>query len=89
MEKISKTQRAIELKILEIKIKDRIRNEHTKLIDLKEMANLKSKCAGRTMRQSDERSNKLFEEWRPWIGKWHRERLQTRWKDDLNRTTCL
>jgi len=91
MDKLAKTQRAMERLMLNIKLKDRVRNEDirkkTKLIDVKQhIASLKWRWAGHTLRQSDNRWNKEIQLWRPWLGKRNRGRPQTRWRDDLKLT---
>ena len=90
MDKISKVQRAMERIMLNIKLIDKITNESirqkTKVIDVKEqVASMKWRWAGHTLRQRDGRWNQEIQYWRPWMGRRDRGRPQTRWRDDLRR----
>lgn len=78
MDKLVKTQRAIERQMLNIKVKDMIRNEY-----IREKTKLKCRWVGHTMRQTDNLWNKTKQDWRPWLHKRSRDRPQTRWKGDL------
>ncbi|CAG9840644.1 unnamed protein product [Diabrotica balteata] len=91
MEKIAKTERSMERQMLNIKLSDKKRNEwisnKTKVKDVStQVAKLKWKFAGHTLRQKDERWTKTIIHWRPWNHKRKRGRPQTmRWSDDLKK----
>lgn len=90
IDKIAKAQRSMERQMLHIKLQDRKRNEYirevTKVRDATEqIAKLKWKFAGHTIRQKDERWNKQIIYWRPWEHKRGRGRPQMRWSDDLKK----
>lgn len=90
MDKIVKTQRAMERSMLGVKLKDKkqnnwIRNK-TKVKDAgQHIARLKWSFAGHNARQKDNRWNTAIQQWRPWMGKRTRGRPQMRWGDDIKK----
>lgn len=85
---LKKTQRAMERSILNIRLRDKIRNtsirEETQVQDVGyTIKKLKFKYAGHIMRASNERWEKLVTEWRPYEGRRKRGRPKTRWRDEL------
>lgn len=90
MDKITKTQRAMERSMLGVKLRDRKTNEwirsKTKVKDAGEhAARLKWSFAGHNARLKDKRWNNEIQQWRPWLGKRHRGRPQMRWADDIKK----
>ena len=89
--KIRIAQRKMERSLLDVSLKDKIRNtvlrERTKLIDAVErMANLKWNWAGHVARLTDGRWTKKILEWRPRQEAYRsRGRPPTRWSDDIKR----
>ncbi|KAL3271590.1 hypothetical protein HHI36_022065 [Cryptolaemus montrouzieri] len=93
-QKLTKTQRAHERIILNIKLSDRIRNtwirEQTKLTDVMERAaQLKWSLAGHVARRNDNRWTKRLMEWRPRVGHRSIGRPNTRWRDDIKKSAGL
>ncbi|CAG9835439.1 unnamed protein product [Diabrotica balteata] len=90
MDKIIKTQRAMERQMLHIRLMDKKRNEwireKTKVRDVRqEVAKLKWRFAGHNIRQKEDRWNKILISWRPWEYKRSRGRPQMRWADDIKK----
>ena len=89
--KIRIAQRKMERSLLDVSLKDKIRNtvlrERTKLTDAVErMANLKWNWAGHVARLTDGRWTKKILEWRPRQEAYRsRGRPPTRWSDDIKR----
>jgi hypothetical protein len=93
-EKLTVMQRAMERKILEISLRDCIRNEEirrrTKVTDiLTRLASLKWRWAGHLARRDDERSAKSIIIWRSWLAMCPRGRPPTFWTDDLVETAGI
>lgn len=87
--KLSVCQRAIERKILHLKLKDRgSNNEIRSRTNIKDVVTtirkLKWKWAGHLMRTNDDRWSKRLTEWTPWDMKRGRGRKHKRWRDDLD-----
>lgn len=94
IEKLSRTQRAMERIMLGVKLKDKKRNSwirmRTKVEDVTaRAARLKWSFAGHTVRQSDNRWNTVIQRWRPYLGQRMRGRPQMRWYDDFKRVAGL
>ena len=84
------TQRAMERRILNIKLQDRVTNieirRRTRVKDVVErVCTLKWNWAGHIGRMTDNRWTRRVIEWRPWENKRSRGRPQTRWSDDIKR----
>ena len=87
-QKLRTAQRAMERKMLKIKIKDRITcasiRQKTNLKDVVEFAaKQKWKWAGHVARMTDNRWTQRVTDWRPRIGKRSRGRQTRRWRDDI------
>lgn len=94
IDKLIKTQRAMERQMLHVTLKDKKRNtwirQRTKVTDVRDRsARLKWQFAGHNARQTDTRWNVRVLDWRPWLGKRARGRPLMRWVDDLKRHTGL
>ena len=90
MRKIRTTQRAMERKMLGIKLQDKVPNnkirQQTGTMDIAEnILRLKWKWAGHLARTQDNRWTKRCTEWQPREGKRSRGRPQTRWRDDIRK----
>ena len=88
--KLEVCQRAMERKILGIKLQDKISNkeirEKTKLNDiLRVITKSKWKWAGHVARMTDNRWNIRSTEWQGRDGKPSRGRPKRRWQDDINK----
>jgi hypothetical protein len=84
-------QRAMERAMLELSLRDRIRNQvirqRTKVTDIAlRISILKWRWAGHISRRTDNRWSNRFLEWRPRLGKRSVGRPQARLSDDLRRT---
>jgi hypothetical protein len=82
------TQRAMERAMLEVSLRDRIRNDEirkrTQVTDIaRGIADLKWQWAGHFARRTDGRWGGKVLEWRPRTGKRSVGRPSTRWTDDL------
>ena len=85
--KLRTAQRAMERKMLDLKLKDKIPcseiRKRTKIIDIIEYTlKQKWKWAGHIARLKDNRWTKRCTEWQPRRGKRSRERPNRRWQDD-------
>ena len=90
MRKLQVTQRRMERSMLDLTLRDRIRNEEirrrTGVEDvIVRIAKLKWNWAGHMARMRDGRWTKRILEWRPRTDKRNRGRPPTRWTDDLKR----
>jgi hypothetical protein len=90
-QKLRTTQRAMERKMLGIKLQDKVPNtdirKQTGTIDMvRNVLKLKWKWAGHLARTQDNRWTKRCTEWQPRKGKRSRGRPPTRWRDDITRT---
>jgi hypothetical protein len=87
--KFKGVQRAMERAMLEVSLRDRIRNQvirqRTKVIDIAHRVSM-LKWAGHISRRTDNRWGKRVLEWRPRLGKRSVGRPQARWSNDLRRT---
>jgi hypothetical protein len=88
-DRLAKTQRAMERKILGISLRDRRRNveirKKTGIRDVGTMAkSLKWNWAGHLLRTRDERWSKSVTEWYPRENKRKRGRPRARWRDDFD-----
>ena len=86
--KLRTAQRAMERKMLDLKLKDKIPcleiGKRTKIIDIIEYTlKQKWKWAGHTARLEDNRWTKRCTEWQPRRGKRSRGRPSRRWQDDI------
>ena len=84
------TQRAMERRILNINLQDRITNteirKRTKVKDvIEKICALKWNWAGHIGRMTYNKWTRRIIEWRPWENKRSRGRPQTRWSDDIKR----
>jgi hypothetical protein len=84
-------QRALEIAMLGVSLRDRIRNQvirqRTELTDIAHrISMLKWRWAGHISRRTDNRWGKRVLEWRQRLGKRSVGRSQARWSDDLRRT---
>ena len=89
MKKIRTAQRAMERKMLNIQLKDKIKcteiREKTKVIGIvKYISQMKAKLAGHTARQKDNRWTIRTTDWTPRDMKRSRGRQARRWRDDLD-----
>lgn len=87
-QRIARTQRAHERRMLGIKLSDRKTNEwireQTKITEVMERAaELKWRWAGHVARRTDDRWTRLILEWRPRLGRRSVGRPVTRWRDDI------
>ena len=88
MRKLRTTQRAMERKMLDLKLKDKIPcaeiRKRTKIIDIIEYTlKQKWKWAGHIARLKDNRWTRRCTEWQPRRGKRSRGRPSRRWQDDI------
>ena len=88
LKRLRTAQRAMERKMMGIKIQDQIRHteirQKTKVIDIpKFILHQKWKWAGHVERREDARWTKICTEWRPRTGKRSRGRPERRWSDDI------
>jgi hypothetical protein len=86
--KFKVAQGAMERAILEVSLRDRIRNQvirqRTKVTDIgHRIGMLKWQWAGHISRRTDNRWGERVLEWRPRLGKRSVGRPQARWSDDL------
>ena len=91
MIKIRSMQRAMERKILQIKLKDQIPHrdirKKTNFEDvMKHIGKQKSRWAGHAGRKHDNRWTKRSTEWQPREGRRNRGRPARRWRDDIEVT---
>ena len=91
-QKLRIAQRAMERRMLNITLKNRIRNsdirKKTQVKDIiKKIKEAKWRWAGHVARREDNRWTKRLTEWQPRTGKRNRGRQKRRWRDDL--TTCV
>ena len=94
MDRLIRTQRAMERIMLHITLRDRKRNTwiraRTRVTDVRERAaRLKWQYAGHNARQVDNRWNAQILKWRPRLGKRERGRPQMRWEEDIKRHAGL
>ena len=87
-QKLSTAQRAMERRMLNITLRDKIRNsdirKQTKVYDIIEkIKKAKWRWAGHIARREDNRWTKRLTEWQPRTGKRNRGRQKRRWRDDL------
>lgn len=87
VDKPAKTQRDMERQMLDIRLKDPVKNEgirkRTKLVDVKQyIASLKRRWAGYTSRQTDSRWSQEIQICSPYLKKRNRGGPQSRWRDD-------
>ena len=86
--KLQVAQRAMERKILGLKITDKIPNEEismkTNILNIiKHITNTKWRWAGHVARMQDNRWTIRTTEWQVWKGRRPRGRPKMRWKDDI------
>ncbi|GFN91465.1 endonuclease-reverse transcriptase [Plakobranchus ocellatus] len=87
--KLQTAQRAIERKMLNIKLKDRLPTKEinpviTQVIDVVQyIQRQKWRWAGHIAREKDKRWTKRCTEWQPRSGRRDRGRPETRWMDDI------
>jgi hypothetical protein len=89
--RLNVTQRAMERAMLEVSLRDRIRNDEvrkrTKVTDIAQrIADLKWQWAGHIVRRTDGRWGEKVLEWRPCTGRRSVGRPPTRWTDDLGKS---
>ena len=89
-QRLQTTQRAMERKMLKIKLKDKIPateiRRKTQVMDIMTYIHRqKWKWAGHTARRTDNRWTKRCTEWQPRTGKRDRGRPATRWMDDIKK----
>ncbi|XP_072051533.1 uncharacterized protein [Amphiura filiformis] len=87
-QKLITTQRAMERRMLNITIRDKIRNTYirnkTKVKDiLEKIKEAKWRWAGHLARSNDNRWTKRLTEWQPRTGRRRRGRQKRRWRDDI------
>ena len=88
--KLATTQRAMERRMLGIKLQDRIPNQAirdiTKVKDIIQyVSTMKWKWAGHVSRMTDNRWTIRTTEWQPRVGKRSRGRPKKRWRDDITK----
>ena len=86
--KLAAAQRSMERSILNVTLKDKIRNdvirERTKVKDvIKETREKKSRWAGHVARMENHRWAKITTEWTPREGRRARGRPKRRWRDEV------
>ena len=87
-QKLMTAQRAMERRMLNITIRDKIRNSEIRkqtqvkdvIVKIKEA---KWRWAGHLMRRDDNRWTKRLTEWQPRVGRRSRGRQKCRWRDDI------
>ena len=94
MDRLIRTQIAIQRRKLHIALKDRKCNTwiraRTRVTDARKRATrLKWQYPGHNARQVDNRRNAQMLNWRPWLGKRERGRSQMRWEHDIKRRAGL
>ena len=87
-QKLKTTQRAMERRMLNITIRDKIRNseirKQTQVKDvIQKIKEAKWRWAGHLIRRQDSRWTKRLTEWQPRNGKRNRGRQKRRWRDDI------
>jgi hypothetical protein len=87
-QKLITTQRAMERKMLNLSLRDRVRHTHirkrTKVKDvMQKIKELKWRWAGHIARMDDNRWTKRMNEWQPRTGRRRRGRQRRRWRDDI------
>ena len=91
VDRLRKTQRAMERTMLHISLRDRIRNEEvrrrTKVEDVVDrLTRAKWRWAGHVAREDDSRWTTRVMKWRPRASKRSVGRPQKRWADDIKKT---
>ena len=86
--KLRTTQRAMERRMLQISIRDKVRcteiREKTGVKDIiQKIKEVKWRWAGHVARLNDNRWTKRITDWQPRAGKRKQGRQKTRWRDDL------
>ena len=86
--KLQSTQRAMERKIMGIRLKDRVSNRKLRESTQSKgigaaIKKLKFKYARHMFRMREEKWNRITTNWTPWGNKRGRGRLKTKWRDEI------